>query len=60
MLLFGFVVYFGIGKMMLLEVLLFKLIVIGLCIGLLKYVYYDFDVDKLGKDSYCLCKVGVF
>lgn len=51
--------YSGIGKIMLLEKLIFKLIVCNFKVGLIKYLYYNIDVDKLGKDSYWLCLVGV-
>lgn len=58
-LLFVFVVWSGIGKIMFLKKLILVLCVRGICLGLIKYMYYDMDVDKLGKDSYELCKVGV-
>lgn len=53
------VVWSGIGKIILLKCFIFEFCVLGLCLGLIKYIYYDMDVDKLGKDSYELCKVGV-
>lgn len=58
-LLLAFAVWSGTGKTMLLKKLILALCARGICLGLIKYMYYDMDVDKLGKDSYELCKAGV-
>lgn len=56
--LFVFVAWSGIGKITFLKKLISVLCVRGIRLGLIKYTYYDMDVDKLGKDSYELRKVG--
>lgn len=58
-LLFVIVVWSGMGKIILLKKLILVFCEYGIWSGLIKYIYYDMDVDKLGKDSYELCKVGV-
>ncbi|KJY81524.1 molybdopterin-guanine dinucleotide biosynthesis protein MobB [Vibrio galatheae] len=54
----GFAAYSGTGKTTLLEALMPKLTQAGLRVGMLKHAHHNFDVDKPGKDSYRLRKVG--
>ncbi|MBN1378593.1 MAG: molybdopterin-guanine dinucleotide biosynthesis protein B [Gammaproteobacteria bacterium] len=54
----GFVAYNGVGKTTLLLKLLPLLCERGLCVGMIKHVHHQFDVDKPGKDSFELRKAG--
>ncbi len=54
----GFAATSGVGKTTLLLKLLPLLCERGLCIGMIKHVHHNFDIDKPGKDSFELRKAG--
>lgn len=53
------VLYLGVGKIMLIEGIIKELNKKGYCVGVIKYICYDFDMDEEGKDIYKYRKFGV-
>lgn len=57
--LMGVVGWKNVGKMILVVKFVILLVVCGFMVLIVKYVYYVFDIDWEGKDSYKYCIVGV-
>ena len=54
----GFAAYSGTGKTTLLKKLIPLLAAQGMRVSVIKHAHHNFDIDKPGKDSYELRKVG--
>lgn len=56
--LLGIIGMLGSGKIMFVEQFIVCFVCDGWCVVVIKYMYYCFDFDLLGKDLYCMCEVG--
>ena len=56
--LIGFAAYSGTGKTTLIKLIVKLLKELNLKVSVIKHAHHDFDVDKIGKDSYEIRKSG--